>query len=88
MTEGKAVLLIRAPVGERLRETRLDVLPAVADDGEKQIWIGDGDAGVVLLKIPLSSLEYLMNALTDARRLLQAPLPPEPEWYVKYPGTP
>lgn len=78
----QAVRLIRAPVGERLRGTRLDILPATGADGD-QVWIGDGDRGEVLLKIPASQIGFLIDALQQAQDVL-ADKPPEDRWYGGY----
>lgn len=83
---GEAIMLLRPGLGERLRGTRLDVLPAVAADGEAQIWIGDGDRGVVLLELPAHQVEYLIETLREAQAIL-ADRPARP-WYGGYDARP
>jgi len=87
-SEPVAIFMLRTGTGCRLRDTRLDILPA-SDNGSPQIWIADGDRGEVLLKIPLEHMSHLLSTLTDAIKIAAAP-PPWQQWYGAYPpeGSP
>lgn len=82
----KAIYLLRSGCGERMRNTRLDVLPAVGDDGSDEIWLADGDRGEVIARLPAEQLGLLLWTLADAiYRLGQKG--PEEQWYGSYPRS-
>lgn len=84
-----AIFLFRTPCGEKLRGTRLDVLPAVltgpcaAKQFGDEVWIADGDRGEVILRIPGDHVHYLIEALHQAAALLNSK-PPREQWYGPY----
>lgn len=82
----RAIFLHRASVAERMRGTRVDVLAAVNERGEPEVWLADGDVAEVFAKIPAAHVEYLVEALTDMAREAVAP-GPEETWYGEYPPT-
>lgn len=79
-----AIHLLRTGVGERLRGTRLDVLPVVSGDGSGEVWIADADTSEVFARIPQGHVPILIEELGTAWRMLESK-PPEDEWYGQYP---
>lgn len=82
----RAIVMFRTGAGERIRDTRLDVLAGVGTDGGDEVWIADGDAGEVLLRIPACHIQFLLLEIQRTLVVLDHK-PPEP-WFGGYKPEP